>query len=1431
MARNRPATGYTVNPPRRRRRVRRISPGVASTGHPRSTRPTPPRTPRPVARRAERQAATRTRQTLGHLGRGSRVTARVGDSRPLNKSRVYRDRRQRTNEEIKRLRRQEPGAFRGQDRASADYVAKSIRERRRREAAEKKDDGGGVSLGGVADAALGPAGKFVAAKVALPAVKKIADVADTKLADIPKPIQDLNARLDPAGEIAGTNPKEVTVGDALAVGAGGAGVKTATKLAPRVAAVVKGTEAGGRNATKIKSAGEAAEQATKQSAKQAAKKGASGGGKKPPKKPTKKGKGEEPKPEPRGYQNQPRTSAQPKKRGKLYKTGKVAATPIRVPAKHPLKTMGVLAAGASYSGAKKHGAEGAVAPFVGTAEALAHPKKTAATTARTLPGLITAPVGMAANLALTTGRAASTAAAKADIPGAREYSGKEIAAPAKKVGEETYDFGKSMAETFGSGDSKRIQKGIEEDFGLTPFLVAGIPGAKFAGKSPVARTAGRGVKKGGRKIATRRGREYLDNRKARKEEAREAAYADASKHWASEAAKPVIKNLRRVRGKKGKKVGDRKIDHADTLKVVVEEGIQSKAHAQKVRKRLGEKRREDADVITAHDVLDHIIENPQVLQNKHYQKALEAYRQQAREIEISGRAKHGKQAITWGVKLPEQRFLKQRAEAKKLPKKQREKKLAEIEAKADAAFEKAIAKKREKEGLAEAAYTGDYGLDFASRILAEPPYPVRGARKPHRTEFVQSKTGRADQSFARLVQTGFRNPRVGRALHERTTDFINRAALKVKVKGPKGEREMAYLTSQEVAKLKFDPKKYAVIDSQQFRQAVLDPETEGGAVAAQIAMREGEAARRLKLSKGKKYVVVERARAKEFFDQMKGLDTWGQKLSHGSQRAASRAVLGYSPSWLMAQPIAESIQGLAAVTNPIRHIQGRKALNKMTPEQRRKFREQVGATSGTSDIRQAIQTLDPRSKDFNKDIEFLGRNPASRVARGLATGRYASNLDRRKGAAIREQVAAAHLAREFSTFRNGIKGLIGYGKKFDKMPLEQRLKHFSKRENGRQLEKYVDDVMGNWRALTKNERSLSAAVVFYPFVRMSLSWVFHSYPKRHPIKASIQHFLAQAQAEQIEAMYGGNPSFFTGWADTPLYAGKDGKATSAIPLSRMAPGSNAFTEAVGGNTGITGAVRGLNPIAGALLNAYAGQDPLTGRSLTSKGEKMSDPERLKLALATGLSMPAPIRIAGNLDLPKVGRAIPKLQGKSEDAPTTTLMRMLGGGDGRKVLQGLVPFVPKNVAKERQKAEIGRLLKRKYSVPDDPSYYYEKVRPAAIAATKGGKDPKGTEAEELIVKMLDSAVATKVLNKLYERYGIRGLPDLTGRAQDLAQASKPTEFSPPYRQLMYDALGMRENSYPTGLKGKRLRKLRRARARKIMGNNWTKNHKGIPGPNT
>jgi len=636
-------------------------------------------------------------------------------------------------------------------------------------------------------------------------------------------------------------------------------------------------------------------------------------------------------------------------------------------------------------------------------------------------------------------------------------------------------------------------------------------------------------------------------------------------------------------------------------------------------------------------------------------------------------------------------------------------------------FETRMAEVRKREGLEEPAYTSDVRVGEPEALPAPPP-PPRGSKKVHKTDKVLHDLGTADPTFGTLYRSSIAGPRVRRAFNQNMQRFVAHA-----IPYERGGKFYDVVSRNELRKpeiaKQYDMDNIVLVPVQQVKAALEEGSvgavegiieaynavlggkglrgkgrTKGGAmeILRELESRGGP------FDKGTKYMAFDRARAQEHFAQMEKAPWQGLA---SAQRFASRAILGYSPSWLMLQPIAEGAQGLAAV-GPRHMLMGQAAWRKMNDEQRTAVQVIAGETPGAAVTFKDISGLRNETNALTDTaMTTLSQTPVGWAFRNLRPDELFSYVDRFKGGRIRRVVAMGALHREMKGFLRGqqgfLKGMGDISKELRGKPLADQAGYMARHpEIAARMEKYLDDVMGNWTALTRRERYIAPMVIFYPFVRMSIRWALWSYPKNHPVKANVMYFLAQQNANQLESLLGGPPGFWRQWGTVPIYAGRGdqlGAPTSLLDLSRIAPAGNTIAEAIGNadqGKMLTDLARALNPIVGAGLAGWSGADPLSGRSLVERGEVVSDELRVRTALAQLLSMPAPLR-AG---LARLGLQR-KVSGKPQ-TPTSELFEKISGiTPGEKMVRAFLPPLPRKTATERKTQYLSRALRDLYGAPE------------------------------------------------------------------------------------------------------------------------------------
>lgn len=512
------------------------------------------------------------------------------------------------------------------------------------------------------------------------------------------------------------------------------------------------------------------------------------------------------------------------------------------------------------------------------------------------------------------------------------------------------------------------------------------------------------------------------------------------------------------------------------------------------------------------------------------------------------------------------------------------------------------------------------------------------------------------------------------------------------------------------------------------------------------------------LSKGAKYHLVRRPAADEFFSQM----TSARMTRIGSQinRGTSYLILATSPAWAVAQVAAEFAQASIAeprILNPANLARYIDAYKKMEPHKRWAFDGWTGVTTRNVEHAADVElSLKPPGDmaDAATAYGVLNRTPLGRLIRSIP--QTIRNIDQWKGGRIRVLTAVAKIDRDMNGRLNGF--LHGTGNLYREqarisndlkgMPLAKQLDYWAEHPKvAERYGQYIDDMLGNWTALTKNERVASQLAIFYPFVRMSLRWTFHSFPKHHPIRAAASYWLGQQNANELKKLLHGDPAFFTQWGQVPLHLGPN--ETELLPLERLAPGSNAIIEALGGGSNIeTGPPLGVvasriaQPAISTAATALYGINPLTGKQEAHSGTQ---------ALNAGLSLSPIAREAEKLVVPggrKRAEGSVELFGSTErQNALDKLFAKLKGSETAQAIRGLVlPALPKDASHEADIAKLGRIL-------GNLSKNSSSKRKGLAADLAQGTTPKG-KAEAQVAKMKTAyEKANGELDKMFQKYKV------------------------------------------------------------------------------
>lgn len=647
-------------------------------------------------------------------------------------------------------------------------------------------------------------------------------------------------------------------------------------------------------------------------------------------------------------------------------------------------------------------------------------------------------------------------------------------------------------------------------------------------------------------------------------------------------------------------------------------------------------------------------------------------------------------------------------------------------------YKQAVEASRKQAGLAPVIFThhaetAGHGAGMENR------FPTNAGRVEHMREGNLAKADSLDRSLQGLVRGTVHMPRMRAAGKQFGRDFVQAFKTPFKIDGKEKFVGQGSKDWEAITRLKgkdnsnggqFDPKSWARFPLREWKNAVKDPFSEDSRLVG--LLEDAEAG---KVKGSEPWVLMPREAIKEARAQISPEHNVITETANKFSRTASRLLLGTNPAWTIAQIPAEGIPLLMAkpsLLNP------GKVASLQRDIQRFKKSDPEGAlalqaTAGASPLNAAVnrtpldmqETYTPAL--WEKGARALTRGKTAKSALSFAKLRALGVFDVKRQNAYRTLLATAEADKRFRSWHAAVTGL------FDK---QAKLSHdfrgksraelwtwLTKDPKGKvelqRITDYVDNIQGNWSAFTRYERSLAPLAIFYPFLRYSLRWTAWTFPRTHPITATLAYTLGQANANQLEKLVGGPLSNPIAYA-YPAYQNEKGESAVLPGGSRISPGQSSLTQAIAsGNPAQV--LSSANPFIGAGLTAVTGIEPFTGEKAKEQGWA---------ALNQLISLAAPARLAGL----KLG------------AGQSTASKAFEQFDPNKTKRSLLfPFIPQSGAKFVASEKLGKAFNDKYSnpVPSLPAQIWEaaynkdwklakELRAKRIKAEKGGDIVKKAE---------------------------------------------------------------------------------------------------------
>lgn len=649
-------------------------------------------------------------------------------------------------------------------------------------------------------------------------------------------------------------------------------------------------------------------------------------------------------------------------------------------------------------------------------------------------------------------------------------------------------------------------------------------------------------------------------------------------------------------------------------------------------------------------------------------------------------------------------------------------------------YKQAVESARSGAGLAPAIWTHHAEANTAGRGEGMgTPFPTAPGRVVHMREGNLARADNLDRSLEALLRGTVQMPRLRAAGKQFGRDFVKEFATPFTLDGKRtlvgqGSKDWTAITSLRSKDNpnggQFDPKSWARFPLREWKNAVKDPYTQDSRLVELLT--EAEAGR---IKGSEPWVLMPREAIKEaraqISPEINAITTGANALS----RAASRTILGTNPAWAVAQIVAEGIPLLMAkpsLLNPAKLARLERDVIRFRKEHPEEALA-LQATAGASPLNAAVNRTPLDLKEtytpqlWDKGARALTRGRSAKAALSFAKLRALGIFDVKRQNEYRTILAAAEADKRFRSWHSGVTGLFDSSAKLSRefrgKPRAELWKWLTTTSKGKaeltKITDYVDAIQGNWTTFTRYERSLAPLAIFYPFLRYSLRWTLWTFPKEHPVTATLAYVGGQANAEQLEKLAGGplpNPIAYA----FPAYQNERGETAVLPGGSRISPGQSSLTQAIATGTP-SQILSSANPFLGAGLTALTGIEPFTG-------EKASEGS-LVAALNSLLAMPAPLRVAGV----KFGEQ-------------STASKAFGQYNPEKNARSvLFPFIPQSGEKFGQTEKLARSFDTKYSgpVPSLPAEVWDaaykqdwraadKLRRERIAAERAGDRIKVAE---------------------------------------------------------------------------------------------------------
>lgn len=664
-----------------------------------------------------------------------------------------------------------------------------------------------------------------------------------------------------------------------------------------------------------------------------------------------------------------------------------------------------------------------------------------------------------------------------------------------------------------------------------------------------------------------------------------------------------------------------------------------------------------------------------------------------------------------------------------------------------AEYKRQVETARKQAGLAPAIWTHHGPVSQAGSGMVGAYSKAPGVE--HMREGTLAQSDNLDRSLEGLIRGTVHLPRQREAARQFMRALTNHFKTPFTIDGKQKFVGQGSKDWNEITKRggQVDPKSFGRLAYREWKNALNDPYISEAERSSKLQSLLADAETG-KVKGHEPWILMPREAIKEARAQVNPEQGGVTSLFNTLGRSANRAILGTNPAWEVAQTVAEGIPILLAhpeLLNPAKLASIEKDIwkyRKQNPEKALELQAMAGATpiSGA-----ALRTPGDMQETYTPvqwadGAKELTRGKTAREALGFAKLRTLGKIDALRQNEYRTVLLAAEADKRFRSWHSSLSGLFDTQARISqrfrgrsRADLWDWLQHDPKGKAERvKLEDYVDNVAGNWTAFSRYERDFAPLAIFYGFLRYSLRWSTWTFPKTHPIMATMAYMLAQANANQIDKLTGeglheaglqktnapAKPSNPLAYA-FPVYTGSSGKKGVLPGGSRISPGQSSLTQAL--SSGNPAAVlSSANPFLAAGVTGLTGVESFTGEK-TTKPQGWAALEQI-----TGLSFPTRAKIP-NVKLPVVGSVGLDNQSLSEKGlealgapsrgPASKAYEQLD--PGKTLRSGLYPGLPQSGKNFGKTEALSKSFDLKYGKGHLPSTLDSRAAQAVLFSGKNG----------------------------------------------------------------------------------------------------------------